>query len=40
MPNTTDDKNLEYIKIKNISEESQNLQAYYLEDASGKQYVF
>ncbi len=40
MPNTLDDKNLEYIKIKNISEEFQNLQDYYIEDKSGKQYVF
>jgi len=40
MPNTTDDTNLEYISLKNISDVEQTLSGYILEDASGKQYIF
>lgn len=39
-PNTTDDKNLEYIKIQNTSSGSQSLEGYYIQDASEKKYIF
>lgn len=39
-PNTNDDKNLEYIQIKNQSEQEENLYWYYIEDASKKRYEF
>lgn len=40
MPNTPDDKNLEYIMIQNTSKFEQNIENYSLEDDSWKQYVF
>lgn len=40
MANTTDDKNLEYITIKNISSAEKNLKGFYLQDASWKKYIF
>lgn len=39
-PNTTDDKNLEYIEIINIWEEDVDISWYYLQDKSEKKYVF
>ncbi|NDK09455.1 lamin tail domain-containing protein [Candidatus Gracilibacteria bacterium] len=39
-PNTLDDKNLEYVTIKNNYQESKSLSGYTLEDISGKQYIF
>ncbi len=39
-PNTTDDKNLEYIELINISEEDIDISEYYLQDKSEKKYVF
>jgi hypothetical protein len=39
MPNTLDDKNLEYITLKNISDSSQSLSGYTLADKS-KSYTF
>ena len=40
MPNTVDDKNLEYVSVYNNSDISQNLQGYYIEDTSWKTYIF
>ena len=40
MPNTTDDKNLEYIEITNSWEEKINLQWYKIKDKSGKEFDF
>jgi len=39
-PNTTDDKNLEYIEIINTWEEDVDISWYYLQDKSEKKYVF
>ncbi len=39
-PNTTDDKNLEYITLKNNYTETRSLSWYVLEDTAGKQYLF
>ncbi len=40
MPNTEDDKNLEYIQIQNPWNTEINLNWYYLSDKSGKEYYF
>lgn len=40
MPNTLDDKNLEYVMIQNTSEFEQNIANYSLEDDSWKRYIF
>ncbi len=39
-PNTIDDKNLEYIKIKNFWNDTIFLNNWYLKDKSGKKYFF
>jgi len=40
MPNTQDDKNLEYITVKNISDTSRSLSWFTLSDLAGKKYIF
>ena len=39
-PNTTDDKNLEYIELINIWDTEMDISEYYLQDKSWKKYIF
>lgn len=39
-PNTDDDKNLEYIELTNSWSSKQSLSWYYLQDLSGKSFIF
>jgi hypothetical protein len=40
LPNTTDDKNLEYIELYNTSSSNLIIENYYIKDKSDKKYIF